>query len=472
MGHPRRDLLPGRRLARRRLPRRSRGLLLPSQLRRHVAVPVRRRPRPGRRGHLRAATRDLRTSQHHRRVPAPDRGRHGLQPGRPLAAGVPLRHRPVQIDRLRVLCRDADARRAHLRISTRIDSDRLTPVTMRTYVDGVQVDEQLQSIAAGQNDFEWTIDISDPALWWPRALGDQPLIDVAVEVVVDGEVSDRRQRRTGLRQVVWDDWICSVNGERLFLKGANILPTTAGPANATDEMIRADLRRSGRPRPRRAARARPHRRPRAVQRGRRSGNPAPAGLPAAVGPRTIGSTAGRRAGPRRRRRTRAPSVDRDVDRPRRPGGHRRWRHRSGVARSGTNLGGQTAAVVEQVGARPVGEASVRTRRLQSAGRGPLGSRPASPAARRHRQPPVVRMAPRRGGGPRGLRLATATHGALRQRVRVGFAAPRRTVHRRTTGRVRVAEPRLGPRRDDEGLPASGHRAELRADGLRQLRGVA
>jgi len=148
---------------------------------------------------------------------------------------------PVHIGRLRVLCRDADSRRAHLRIATRIDSDRLTPVTMRTYVDGDQVDEQQQSIAAGQNDFEWTIDVTDPALWWPRALGDQPLIDVAVEVVVDGDISDRRQRRTGLRQIVWDDWICSVNGERIFLKGANLLPTTAGPANATSDMIRADL---------------------------------------------------------------------------------------------------------------------------------------------------------------------------------------------------------------------------------------
>jgi beta-mannosidase len=140
-----------------------------------------------------------------------------------------------------VLCRDADARRAHLRIATRIDSDRFTPVTMRTVVDGVPIDEQHQTIAAGQNDFEWTIDIIDPHLWWPRALGDQPLTEVAVEVVVDGEVSDRRQRRTGLRQIVWDDWVCSVNGERIFLKGANILPTSAGPANATSEMIRADL---------------------------------------------------------------------------------------------------------------------------------------------------------------------------------------------------------------------------------------
>lgn len=147
----------------------------------------------------------------------------------------------VRIDRLRVLCRDADPRRAHLRIATRLDSDRLTPITLRTLIDGTQVDEQRQSIAAGQNDVEWTIDIRDPDLWWPRSLGAQPLIDVTVEVVVEDDVSDRRRRRTGLRQITWDDWICSVNGERLFLKGANIQPTTAAPAHADRDAIRADL---------------------------------------------------------------------------------------------------------------------------------------------------------------------------------------------------------------------------------------
>ncbi len=147
----------------------------------------------------------------------------------------------VRIDRLRVLCRDADARRAHLRIATRLDSDRFTAVTVRTFLDGVQVDEQQPLIASGGNDVEWTVDVRDPALWWPRALGDQPLCDVVVEVIVDGEVSDRRRRRTGFRQISWDDWICTVNGERLFLKGANVLPTAAMPANATSAAVRADV---------------------------------------------------------------------------------------------------------------------------------------------------------------------------------------------------------------------------------------
>jgi beta-mannosidase len=148
---------------------------------------------------------------------------------------------PVRLDRLRVLCRDADARRAHLRLVARLDSDAQRSVIVRTFVDDELHDEQTHVIASGENQIEWSVDIVDPALWWPRALGDQPLTDVAVEVEVDGQMSDRRERRTGLRQVTWDNWICSVNGERLFLKGANLLPTRAGLASADAAAVRRDL---------------------------------------------------------------------------------------------------------------------------------------------------------------------------------------------------------------------------------------
>ena len=147
----------------------------------------------------------------------------------------------VRIDRFRVLCRDADERRAHLRIAARLDSDRQVPVTIRTSIDGVVSAEEQLMVASGHNELEWNVDIADPALWWPRSLGDQPLVDVDVEVVVDDEVSDRRSRRTGLRQITWDNWQCTVNGERIFLKGANYLPVAGLPADATPEHIRGDL---------------------------------------------------------------------------------------------------------------------------------------------------------------------------------------------------------------------------------------
>jgi beta-mannosidase len=148
---------------------------------------------------------------------------------------------PVRVDRYRVLCRDADDARAHVLLSARLDSDRARTVTIRTIVDGELVLADDRRVASGLNEVNWSLDIADPALWWPRSLGDQPLTDIEVEVVVNGEVSDRRNRRTGLRVVAWNNWSCSVNGERLFLKGANLLPTKAALADATVDELRRDV---------------------------------------------------------------------------------------------------------------------------------------------------------------------------------------------------------------------------------------
>ena len=148
---------------------------------------------------------------------------------------------PAKLDRLRVLCRDADETRAHLRLYVCLDSDEARTVRVRTTAAGVLVGETEHPVAAGNNEIEWALDIDRPQLWWPRALGDQPLTDVDVELLVDGEVSDRRSRRTGLREVAWNDWVCSINGERLFLKAANIVPTRPGLADATPEEVRRDV---------------------------------------------------------------------------------------------------------------------------------------------------------------------------------------------------------------------------------------
>jgi beta-mannosidase len=148
---------------------------------------------------------------------------------------------PVRIDRFRVLCRDADETRAHVLLAARLDSDGPRLVTIRTTVDGQVITEDERRVAAGLNDVRWNLDIADPKLWWPRALGDQPLTTVGVEIVFDGEVSDAADRRTGLRVVAWNDWSCSVNGERIFLKGANLLPTRAALGDATDAECRRDV---------------------------------------------------------------------------------------------------------------------------------------------------------------------------------------------------------------------------------------
>jgi beta-mannosidase len=147
---------------------------------------------------------------------------------------------PVRIRELRVLCREATSERAVVVLRANLETVEGRSVTVRSSVGAVD-HELTQPLAAGENHIEWTVTIEQPALWWPWALGDQPMHDVVVEAWADDELSHRRTVRTGLRRVDLRRWICSVNGERLFLKGSNIGPTRLALAEATPEELARDV---------------------------------------------------------------------------------------------------------------------------------------------------------------------------------------------------------------------------------------
>jgi beta-mannosidase len=168
----------------------------------------------------------------------------------------------VRIARLRVLCREATPDRAVVAFRATLDSDARRSVCVRTEL-GALDHELTHPLAAGANELEWTVTVERPELWWPRALGDPVLHDLTVAVVLDasderaavmapvtastaarssgGRVSDARQLRTGLRSVRMRNWTCSVNGERLFLKGANQGPTRMALAEASPDELHADV---------------------------------------------------------------------------------------------------------------------------------------------------------------------------------------------------------------------------------------
>jgi beta-mannosidase len=164
---------------------------------------------------------------------------------------------PVRIGTLRVLCTEASAERAVLTLLAVLDSDGPRRVRLRTEVGALE-HEAGQSLAAGTNEVSWTVTVDRPALWWPRALGEAVLHDVRVAVALTGAddgtgadarggdgvtaaISDERRLRIGLRSMRLRRWIASVNGERLFLKGANLGPTRMALAEATPGDLRRDV---------------------------------------------------------------------------------------------------------------------------------------------------------------------------------------------------------------------------------------
>lgn len=154
---------------------------------------------------------------------------------------------PVRIRHLRVLCKDAREAAATVFVRAVVDASLPETATLRTTVRDEHDREvaELTSerpLASGENRLEWTLTVPNPRRWWPWSLGDQPRYRVDVEVVTPDGPSDHRRRWVGLREVSLRNWIFTVNGERLFLKGANQGPTVTALAEASADDFARDVR--------------------------------------------------------------------------------------------------------------------------------------------------------------------------------------------------------------------------------------
>ncbi len=140
----------------------------------------------------------------------------------------------------RAICVAADTNSTTIAMRCVFDSTRSQNVVLRTQIAGQQ-HELSHPAAAGENRVEWNVKVTSPELWWPHSLGDQPLYDLRCDVVVDGEVSDFFAARIGFRSISMRNWGLRVNGEKLFIKGINMLATSARLGDASAEQIHADV---------------------------------------------------------------------------------------------------------------------------------------------------------------------------------------------------------------------------------------
>ena len=127
-----------------------------------------------------------------------------------------------------------------------------------------------------------------------------------------------------------------------------------------------------------------------------------------------------------------------------------------------------AAVVEQDDPRPLGEAVVREGRPDPPVHPPLRCAPAPPATRRHRQPLLLRLVPRRRPRPRPPGFADPAAVPVPVGVRRPGGARVGRVHRSGA----VARPRLGHARRAARTPEVGVRRSRPARPVRNVRRLA
>lgn len=108
---------------------------------------------------------------------------------------------------------------------------------------GASILEQKVSIHGSQ--FAEQIQVPDAKIWHPRGRGEQPLYTVEFDLLdADGQLLETQSKRVGFRKVELDSSAISdsknlfaikVNGERLWIRGANWIPDDPFPTRVTKE---------------------------------------------------------------------------------------------------------------------------------------------------------------------------------------------------------------------------------------------
>jgi beta-mannosidase len=131
------------------------------------------------------------------------------------------------------------------RVEVRVGVERATdaPVTVRAEVAGVAAEA---TVPAGQRTAALSVEVRDPALWWPRGYGEQPLHPLAVTLHDgSGRELDSWTRRVGFRAVALDTtpdahgtpFTLHVNDVPVFVRGVNWIPDDVFPARVTRDRL-------------------------------------------------------------------------------------------------------------------------------------------------------------------------------------------------------------------------------------------
>jgi beta-mannosidase len=111
-------------------------------------------------------------------------------------------------------------------------SGRIQPLGFDAPVAGFR---KIARVEPGENQVETGFFLRQPRLWWTWDRGEQHLY----EMVLNCGGNEERVN-FGVRSVELREWQVYLNGERIFMRGINYVPTDAYPARASEEQLRAD----------------------------------------------------------------------------------------------------------------------------------------------------------------------------------------------------------------------------------------
>lgn len=123
----------------------------------------------------------------------------------------------------------------------RIQSSGAKNATLEIAIPGQAKRDTVVELQEGMNELSVQISIVNPELWWPRGVGSQRLYEVKGSLIVDGDKVAAKTRKIGVRTIelinepddIGTSFYFKVNGEPIFMKGANMIPQSVFPSSVS-----------------------------------------------------------------------------------------------------------------------------------------------------------------------------------------------------------------------------------------------
>jgi beta-mannosidase len=136
-------------------------------------------------------------------------------------------------------------------VAVHVDLERDSSSNAAALALGASIAGQQQRIDVGdgQDSVVLELSVDDVKRWWPRGFGEQPLYDLAVELLLDDEIVAAREMRVGFRTIEvrlepdsdGTSFEFIVNGVPVWIRGANWIPDDAFVTRVTRERLEARL---------------------------------------------------------------------------------------------------------------------------------------------------------------------------------------------------------------------------------------